>query len=174
MRVTITDVDIAMELVEVRIEPPDNTPVVFLREQAGRQRGLAIMIGNAEASSIHFALKGLSAPRPMTHDLLVQFLTLLDATVDRVVITEIREHTYYATIHLQTAAGLRELSSRPSDAMAIAARTGAPIYATSELLDEVGQEPEVEHAELGEGEAESILDEFRDFIENISPEDFSS
>ena len=110
----------------------------------------------------------------MTHDLLVQFITLLDATVDRVVITEIREHTYYATIHLQTPAGLRELSSRPSDAMAIAARTGAAIYATSELLDEVGQEPEVEHAELGEGEAESILDEFRDFIENISPEDFSS
>ena len=163
-----------MELIGVRVELPDNTPVLLLREQGGRQRVLPIMIGTPEASSIHFAIEGVSSPRPMTHDLFVDVLQALDTTLDRVVVTEIRDHTYFATLYLKTPAGMRMVSSRPSDAMALAARTGSPIFATAELLDDVGQDPEAAAALLVEGEAESILDEFRDFIENISPEDFSS
>jgi bifunctional DNase/RNase len=106
--------------------------------------------------------------------LFVDVLGALGATLERVVVTEIREHTYFAVLHLSTPAGSQLVSSRPSDAMALAARTGSPIFATDVLLDEVGQDPATASAVLVEGEEESILDEFRDFIENISPEDFSS
>ncbi len=163
-----------MELVGVRVELPDNTPVLLLRELSGRQRIMPIMIGVTEASAIHFAIEGVTSPRPMTHDLFVDVLGALGATLERVVVTEIREHTYFAVLHLSTPAGPQLVSSRPSDAMALAARTGSPIFATDVLLDEVGQDSATASAVLVEGEEESILDEFRDFIENISPEDFSS
>ena len=163
-----------MDLVGVRVEVPDNTPVLILREQTGRQRVLPIMIGTPEASAIHFALEGIVSPRPMTHDLFVDVLTTLGATLQRVLITEIREHTYYAELYLQTANGPRVVSSRPSDAMALAVRTGADIYATEELLDAVGQDAAVAAVLDDEAAEESILDEFRDFIDSINPEDFSS
>ena len=110
----------------------------------------------------------------MTHDLFVDVLTTLGATLQRVLITEIREHTYYAELYLQTANGPRVVSSRPSDAMALAVRTGADIYATEELLDAVGQDAAVAAVLDDEAAEESILDEFRDFIDSINPEDFSS
>lgn len=162
-----------MELVGVRVEVPDNTPVLVLREQQGRKRVLPIMIGNPEASSIHFAIEGVKSPRPMTHDLFVDVLASLGATLVRVVVTEVREHTYFAELFLQTATGLRTISSRPSDALALAARTGAEIFASEELLDAVGQDASLAAALDADGEDESILDEFRDFIDNISPDDFT-
>jgi len=162
-----------MELVGVRVEVPDNTPVLVLREQEGRKRVLPIMIGNPEASSIHFALEGVKAPRPMTHDLFVDVLQALGVTLQRVVITEVRDHTYYAELYLDTPTGIQSISSRPSDALALAARTGAEIFATEELLDAVGQDGAAAAALDTDGEEESILDEFRDFIDNISPDDFS-
>lgn len=162
-----------MELVGVRVEVPDNTPVLILREQLGRKRILPIMIGNPEASSIHFALEGVKAPRPMTHDLFVDVLKALGVTLQRVVVTEVRDHTYYAELFLHTSSGIKTVSSRPSDALALAARTGADIFATEELLDAVGQDGAVAAALDADGEEESILDEFRDFIDNISPDDFT-
>ena len=163
-----------MELVGVRVEVPDNTPVLILREMTGRKRVLPIMIGTAEASAIHFALEGIVSPRPMTHDLFVDVLTTLGATLQRVLITEIREHTYYAELYLQTGNGPRVISSRPSDAMALAVRTGADVFATEELLDAVGQDAAVVAVLDEEAAEESILDEFRDFIDSINPDDFSS
>ena len=163
-----------MELVGVRVEVPDNTPVLILREMTGRKRVLPIMIGTPEASSIHFALEGIVSPRPMTHDLFVDVLTTLGATLQRVLITEIREHTYYAELYLQTANGRRVVSSRPSDAMALAVRTGADVFATEDLLDAVGQDAAVVAVLDEEAAEESILDEFRDFIDSINPDDFSS
>ena len=94
---------------------------------------------------------------------------MLGARVERVVVTDMIEHTYYAELHLQTAAGAKVISSRPSDAIALAVRCDAPLYAADDLIDEVGQEPEPE----GEEQADEILDEFHDFIENVSPEDFA-
>lgn len=163
-----------MELVGVRVEVPDNTPVLILREMTGRKRVLPIMIGTPEASAIHFALEGIVSPRPMTHDLFVDVLTTLGATLQRVLITEIREHTYYAELYLQTGNGPRVVSSRPSDAMALAVRTGADVFATEELLDAVGQDAAVVAVLDEEAAEESILDEFRDFIDSINPDDFSS
>jgi bifunctional DNase/RNase len=163
-----------MELVGVRVEVPDNTPVLVLREQEGRKRVLPIMIGTPEASAIHFALEGVVSPRPMTHDLFIDVLGVAGVTLDRVLITEIREHTYYAELYLQTPNGMRTVSSRPSDALALAVRAGADIFATEELLDAVGQDAATAAVLEDDDAEESILDEFRDFIDSINPDDFSA
>ena len=85
-----------MDLVGVRVEIPANTPMVLLQERDGEQRLLPIMIGGAEASAIHYALEGVEPPRPLTHDLFVNVLQTLGVTLERVEVTEIRDHTFYA------------------------------------------------------------------------------
>lgn len=159
-----------MELVGVRVEIPANTPMVLLQEQSGEQRLLPIYIGSPEASAIHYALEGIEPPRPLTHDLFISVIEKLSATLTSVLVTEVRDHTYYAELNLTTAAGEQVLSARPSDAIALAVRCEAPIFASDDLLDEVGQVPEAEPEE----QAEEIIDEFKDFIDNVSPDDFAS
>lgn len=160
---------IPLELVGVRVEVPANTPMLLLREQDGRHRLLPIYIGSPEAAAIHYALEGIEPPRPLTHDLFVTVIGELGATLERVVVTSVHDHTYYAELHLTLTSGPKVISSRPSDAIALAVRVGCPIFGEEALIDEVGQEAEV----ADEEEAEEIIDEFRDFIENISPEDFA-
>jgi bifunctional DNase/RNase len=157
-----------MDLVGVRVEIPANTPMVLLQEREGEQRLLPIMIGGAEASAIHYALEGVEPPRPLTHDLFVSVLQVLGVTLERVEVTEIRDHTFYAELHLTTPTGTKVVSSRPSDAIALAVRFGAPLFASDELLDEVGQAPTPEPEE----EAEEIIDEFKDFLKTVNPDDF--
>lgn len=157
----------------MRVEVPANTPVVILREQVDPHRVLPILIGSPEASAIHTALSGIIAPRPMTHDLIVELLRTTDATLDKVVVTEIRDHTFYAELHLQVDGHPTIVSCRPSDAIAVACRTGATIYAEESLLDEVGLVAAEGLAEE-ETEDEAILDEFRDFLDEIKPEDFEA
>jgi bifunctional DNase/RNase len=159
---------VPLELIGVRVEIPANTPMLLLREADGRHRLLPIYIGSPEASAIHYALEGVVPPRPLTHDLFLNTLAELGATVTKVVVTEIRDRTYYAELHLATATGDRVISARPSDAIAIAVRCAAPMFASEALIDEVGQEPTLEP----EDDADEIIDEFKDFIENVSPEDF--
>lgn len=161
-----------MELVGVRVDVPANTPIVLLREDNETRRLLPIMIGHAEANAIHVAVQGLVPPRPLTHDLLLQVITELGATVERVVITEIRDHTYYALLHLRTATGELRISSRPSDAIALAVRCQAPLFADEDLLDQVGVVEADEEEDDDSEEEEAILDEFRDFLDEVSPEDF--
>jgi hypothetical protein len=151
---------------------PANTPVVLLRESTGRNRLLPILIGAPEANAIHLALEGLTPPRPMTHDLFRHVLEAVNVNLVRVVITEIKEHTYYADLHLTTPYGDLVVSGRPSDAIALATRFSAPIFAEEALLDEVGQEAATEDDDDDEQVAEEILDEFHDFIESVKPEDF--
>jgi bifunctional DNase/RNase len=159
---------VPLELIGVRVEIPANTPMLLLREAEGRHRLLPIYIGSPEASAIHYALEGVVPPRPLTHDLFLITLAELGATVTKVVVTEIRDRTYYAELHLATATGDKVISARPSDAIAIAVRCAAPMFASEVLIDEVGQEPTLEP----EDDADEIIDEFKDFIENVSPEDF--
>jgi bifunctional DNase/RNase len=144
-------------------------PIVLLRETEGDRRVLPIFIGSPEATAIAFALERVETPRPMTHDLLKNLLEELDVSVERVVVTELRDSTFYAEIHLRRNGQSHTVSSRPSDAIALAVRCSAPLFASEELLDEVGQEPPAEPEE----EAEEIIDEFRDFIERVNPEDFA-
>jgi bifunctional DNase/RNase len=159
---------VPLELIGVRVEVPANTPMLLLRESEGRQRLLPIYIGSPEASAIHYALEGVVPPRPLTHDLFLETLGELGATVSKVVVTEMRDRTYFAELHLDTAGGEKVVSARPSDAVALAVRCGAALFASEELIDEVGQEPVVEV----EDDTDEIIDEFKDFIENVSPEDF--
>ncbi len=161
---------IAMELVGVRLEVPANTPVMMLREQEGRRRVLPIYIGGPEAAAIHYALEGIVPARPLTHDLFASVIGELGATLDRVVVTAITEHTFYAELHFTTPAGVTTVSSRPSDAIALALRTGSPIFAAEAVLDEAAHEEEPEPVVE---EEEQILAEFQDFIESVSPDDFA-
>ena len=160
---------VPLELIGVRVEMPANTPMVLLREQDEPHRLMPIYIGTAEASAIHYALEGVVPPRPLTHDLMITVVATHGATIDKVVVTEIRDRTYYAELHLTTPDGTEIISSRPSDAIALAVRCSAPIFATDELIDAVGQEAPAD----AEDDTAEIIDEFKDFIENVSPEDFA-
>jgi hypothetical protein len=161
-----------VEVVGLRVELPSNQPVLVLREVEGRRRVLTIYIGGPEASAIHTALEGTQPPRPLTHDLSVLLIDALAAKLDRVIVTEIRNETYFAEIVLRTVAGEVGVSGRPSDAVALALRADAGIFASLDLLDEVGREVPEDSPDDEESE-EAVVDEFRDFLDSISPEDFS-
>ena len=160
-----------MELLGVRLELPANAPVVLLREQTG-ERVLPIYIGPEEAKAIALALEGVATPRPMTHDLLRDTLLSLGAALTRVTVTELRDRTFYAELELRQDGRTVRVSSRPSDAIALAVRVDAPIYAAEEVLDEAAAPP-VETEDDPE-EQEEIVDEFRAFIDQVNPEDFAS
>jgi bifunctional DNase/RNase len=160
-----------MELVGVRVELPTSTPIALLRERTGDQRVLPIFIGGAEATAIAFALEEVVTPRPMTHDLLKNLLDDLGVSVESVIVTDLRENTFYAEIELHASDGVHRVSSRPSDALALAARTGTPIYAEESVLDQAGYTAEEEEPE-GE-ESEEVVEQFKEFIDTVNPEDFS-
>ncbi|MEL6890952.1 MAG: bifunctional nuclease family protein, partial [Actinomycetota bacterium] len=113
-------------------------------------------------------LEGVEPPRPFTHDLFLTAIGELSGSITRIVVTEMREHTFYAEIHLDAAGEERVISSRPSDAIALAVRCGAPLFAEDLLLDEHGRLPEPEP----EQDAAEIIDEFKDFLEHVDPGDF--
>ncbi len=160
---------VEMELVGVRVELPTNTPIVLLRELEGDRRMLPIFIGPPEATAIAFALEQVATPRPMTHDLLENLLDELGVSLERVVVTELQDSTFFAELHLDRDGAKQQLSSRPSDAIALAARTGSPIFAEEAVLDEVGYT--VREEALPE---EEVVEEFRRFIDDVDPEDFAS
>lgn len=164
---------IDLELIGLRVEPPANTPIVLLREITGQGRILPIFIGGAEATAIAFVLEGVTTPRPLTHDLFRDVLEALDAQLARLVLTGLRDGTFFAELELSTPSGTRTVSCRPSDGIALALRTSSPIVATEELLDEAGQTPIIEDVETGES-ADEVVEQFKDFIEHVDPEDFAS
>ena len=155
-----------MDLAGVRVELPSNQPIVLLKERGG-DRYLPIWIGAAEAAAIALALQGVVTPRPMTHDLLKNILEEMSVEVQRIVITELRDGTYYAVISMRRDGESYEVSSRPSDAIALAVRIHAPIYANEEVLSEAS-------ILIPEGdEQEEEVERFREFLENVRPEDFA-
>ena len=159
---------VELDLVGVVVDTPANVPVMHLREQDGERRGLSIYIGVAEASAIRIVLDGHKSPRPLTHDLMVEMLEEFGAHLNRVVITEMKNHTYFAELQLVHNGQRHSISCRPSDAVALAVRSEVPITASRDLLDQVGQV-----VEEGDDESEEeVLEEFRDFIDSINPEDF--
>lgn len=160
---------VEMELVGVRVELPTNTPIVLLRETAGERRMLPIFIGAPEATAIAFALEQVPTPRPMTHDLVKNLFEEIGVTLERIVVTDLQDSTFFAELHLVQGEATHQLSSRPSDAIALAARTGSPIFAEESVLDEVGYTVREEAQP-----EEEVVEEFRRFIDNIDPEDFAS
>lgn len=158
-----------MHLVGVRVEMPTNTPIVLLREAGDPNRVLPIFIGPVEATAIAYALQGVHTPRPMTHDLLRDLLVALDVEVERIVITELRDRTFFADIHLVSKGSSSILSSRPSDALALAARMGTPIFAEEGVIDEVGV-----LISDDEEDTDVEVERFREFLKDVNPEDFAS
>jgi bifunctional DNase/RNase len=167
---------VEMELAAVRVDLQSNTPVVLLQETGGTRRTLPIFIGAPEATAIAYAMQNVVVQRPLTHDLLRDMLLELGVRVDAVVITELRESTFYAEIRMTLNGRTHTVSARPSDSIALAARLGSPIYVDDALLDAEGvvipPESEEDDSE-GDGEdPEELVSEFRQFIEGIKPEDF--
>jgi bifunctional DNase/RNase len=151
-----------LHVVGVRVELPTNQPIVLLRE-AGGDRYLPIWIGAVEATAIAFAQQGVVPARPLTHDLLKDVITGLGVSLQAVRITELRDNVFYAELVFD---GGVEVSARPSDAIALALRTGTTIYGSDAVLDEAGiPVPE---------EQEDEVEKFREFLETITPEDFGS
>ena len=143
-------------------------PIVLLKT-VDSNRFLPIWIGHPEAAAILMKLQGASTPRPMTHDLLCDMLGELDARCTKVSVTELRDNTFFASITLAVDGGAEvEIDSRPSDALAIAVRSGAPIFAAEDVIAESAIE--FEHEVENEDE---VVEKFKDFLDQVTPEDFA-
>ncbi len=141
-------------------------PIVLLKT-VDSNKFLPIWIGHPEAAAILMKLQGASTPRPMTHDLLCDMLGEMDAKCTQVAVTELRDNTFFASITLTIDGKETEIDSRPSDALAIAVRSGAPIFAAEDVIAEsaIEFEHEVE-------DTEEVVEKFKDFLDQVSPEDF--
>ena len=133
-----TDVAVQMELVRIIISENNDQQIIFLREVDGK-RTFPIVIGIFEANCIDRRVKGLPAPRPLTHDLLTDTIELLGGELQDIYISELRDHTYFAKLRIRHEGELIEVDSRPSDAIAVAVTVNVPIYVAEEVLNEVGQ-----------------------------------
>jgi uncharacterized protein len=142
-------------------------PIVLLKTADGN-RYLPIWIGQPEAAAILMKLQGAATPRPMTHDLVTDMLEQLDAQVVRITVTELRDNTFYASITVVMNGSEIEVDSRPSDAIALAVRAEAPIFAADRVIEESAIEFEGE--EVNE---EEIVSDFKKFLDNVSPEEFA-
>ena len=156
-----------MTIYGVSFDMVGKQPIVLLRTLDGN-KFLPIWIGHPEAAAFLMKLQGTPTARPMTHDLVTSMLDELNATVSKVAVTELRENTFHALITLQVDGSEIEIDSRPSDALALAVRTEAPIFVSEAVLDdsaiEFGQEPD---------DAGEVIDEFKKFLESVNPDDFA-
>lgn len=144
----------------VRVEMPSNQPIVLLKELDGI-RYLPIWLGATEATAIAFAQQDVMPPRPLTHDLFKNVLDSLNVNLQTVYLTELKDGIFYAQLNFSEG---ESISARPSDAIALALRTGSPILASEELLKEAGIEiPD---------QSEDEIEKFKEFLDEINPEDF--
>ena len=161
----------------VRVDVGSSTPLLLLKELGG-ERVLPIFIGAPEATAIAYALQGITTPRPMSHDLLGHVITALGGRLFAVEITSLEDNTYFANLRIVRDAAEIVVSSRPSDAVALALRVKAPILVSDELMAEQGRvmhlddADEDEESDDGSSEAELVA-ELREFLDTIRPEDFN-
>jgi len=175
---------IEMTIDSIRVSLMNYQRVVILKEKEA-ERYLPIWIGPAEADAIAVKLQGVTVPRPLTHDLLYSVIDTLGATINSIIVSDLKNDTFYAKIILDIDGEQTEIDSRPSDALALAVRIEAPIYAEESVLDKAGilldketGKPVMEEGEVGEG-GKKVSDEemkrmsaFHDFINTLDLEDF--
>lgn len=149
-----------MRVVGVRVELPANQPILLLREADG-ERYLPIWIGSVEATAIALEQQGVRPARPLTHDLLKEVIGALGRSLEQVVITDLKEGTFFAELVFD---GDIRVSARPSDSVALALRAGVPIHAEDSVLEEAGL--------IIPDEQEDEVEKFREFLDSVSPEDF--
>jgi uncharacterized protein len=159
-----------MDIYGVSFDLVGKQPIVLLKTAEGN-KFLPIWIGHAEAAAILMKLQSQSAPRPMTHDLMTDILEQLDAQLVKITVTELRENTFYAQITVVRDGQEIEVDSRPSDAIALAIRAEAPIYAAERVIEESAIEFEGE--EVNEEQLEAEVSKFRSFLEDVTPDQFA-
>lgn len=161
---------IEMRIVGVRVEMPNQQPILMLTETAGT-RSLPILIGSAEATAIAMHLQGVVPPRPLTHDLFRDVIAAVGRTLTQIRVVDFREGTFYGELVFDNGI---TVSARPSDAVALAVRCQVPVYVAEAVLDEAGivivEEPDSSGAEITDPEGE--VERFREFLDTVSPEDF--
>jgi uncharacterized protein len=159
---------VEMKVRGLALDPLSNLPIIILRDDE-EKRSLPIWIGIYEANAIALELEKIETPRPMTHDLIKNILETIEARVTKVVVTDLKENTFYAVMHLQVGTTEYTVDSRPSDAIALALRVGAPIYVDEEVVHKA------KSLEVGK-DAETVKsddpDRLREWLQNIKPEDF--
>lgn len=155
---------IEMKVAGIALDAATRHPIVLLRD-ATERRALPIYIGQDQARAIINALESQTPPRPLTHDLLVNFMEAWGVTLERVIIHSLQDNTFYAVLNLRQGETKKDLDARPSDAIAIALRTNTPIWVMEEVIADASI-PVDRDADEAERQA------FRDFISNLSPEDF--
>ncbi len=157
-----------MHIYGVSFDLVGKQPIVLLKTADGN-KFLPIWIGHPEAAAILMKLQGATTPRPMTHDLVTEMLGQLEAKVIRITVTELRDNTFYASITIQQDGSEIEVDSRPSDAIALAVRAEAPIYADDRVIEESAIEFEGEDVN-----EEEIVEEFKSFLDRVTPEEFAA
>ncbi|HHV43793.1 MAG TPA: bifunctional nuclease family protein [Firmicutes bacterium] len=154
---------IRMKVKVVGVDQRSMLPVVVITDT--QERGfIPIVIGPAEANAITIQLEGIQPPRPITHDLIASMLEALGAKIVKVVITDLRDETYYARIYIETDKGQIDVDARPSDAIALALRTDCPIY----ISEQVAAKAMVNNKPIDEEE----IEQFKQMLDNLTPEDF--
>lgn len=164
---------IEVELAAVRFDLPGSSPVMVLRELGGAERLLPIFIGEAEARAIQLAVDEVELPRPMTHDLLRDVIAILGGSLERVRITSVDSGTFFAELDVRGNGGVEVVSARPSDALALALRSGAPLFAAETVLSEAGLVPGDDDDDEVEVSGD-VVEQFREFIDSVNPDDFQS
>ena len=167
---------VEVRLSAVRVDLQSSTPVLLLTEAEGLGRTLPVFVGAPEATSIALAIQGIEPPRPLTHDLAVDIIESIESRLERVVITELRSATYFAELHIRHRGEMVTVSSRPSDAIALAVRVRCPIFVSDELMDSEGlfvafDMEDGDDSVSGEN-AEEVVGQFREFLDTVKPEDF--
>jgi bifunctional DNase/RNase len=151
-----------MTIYGVSFDMVGKQPIVLLKTVDGN-KFLPIWIGHPEAAAILMKLQGASTPRPMTHDLLSDVLDQMEAKCEKVSVTELRDNTFFASITISMNGSELEIDSRPSDALALAVRTSAPIFAADDVIEESAIEFEGEEVE----DTEQVVDKFKEFLDNV-------
>ena len=157
---------VPMSIKGLMLDPVSNSPIVVLKDEQ-EKFFLPIWVGIFEANAIALQLENISTPRPMTHDLLRNMISELDARVIRIVINDLRDSTFFAQIRLLTAGRTLELDARPSDAIALALRTEAPIFVAQNVLDQA----QTISPEAAGSEGEENEDKLKKWFENLGPDD---
>jgi bifunctional DNase/RNase len=159
---------VEMKVRGLALDPLSNMPIIILRDEEDK-RSLPIWVGIFEANAIALELEKITTPRPMTHDLIKNILEAIDARVMKVVVTDLKENTFFALLHVQVGDNEYSVDSRPSDAIALALRVGAPIFVDEEVVKKAKS---LDVTKESEPVRADDPDRLREWLENIKPEDF--
>ena len=157
---------VLMKVEGLVFDPLTNTPIIILKDAEG-SKSLPIWVGYPEATAIALEMESVTTPRPMTHDLIKNIVNTLKATVNRIVVNDLKNNTFYATIFISINGNTLEVDSRPSDAIAVALRMNAPIYVTRNVLENAKSMEGAIPAEQGDDD-----EQFRKWIRDVKPSDF--